>query len=297
MSRSLIRNAAGAALLGMTLTACGDSTGVDTGATINVLLTDAPAAYISEAMVDIGAVELLGGAGGPVVLSVDGTGGLVDLLDLQGAATMALASMEIEAGTYTQLRLIVEAASVTLKPGYEFTDGSTSMTLTVPSGAQTGIKLNLSAGEAAGTEGGIEIVPGEMVLIVDFDVNQSFVIQGNPDTPAGITGMLFQPTLRVVVNDVAGSISGTVSTQVTDAAVEGLVVTADPVAGTTLEPFQTVAATTLTDVNGEYTIFFLVPGDYEVSVAAGEGLAATPVTVTVGESQNVTAVDFDITVG
>lgn len=297
MSRSLVRNAAGAALLGMTLAACGDSTGVDTGATINVLLTDGPAEYISEAMVDIGAVELLGGAGGPVVLSVDGTDGLVNLLDLQGAATTALASMEIEAGTYTQLRLIVEAASVTLKPGYEFTDGSTSMTLTVPSGAQTGIKLNLSAGEAAGTEGGIEIVPGEMVLVVDFDVNQSFVIQGNPATPAGITGVSFQPTLRVVVNDVAGSISGTVSTQVTDATVEGLVVTADPVAGTTLEPFQTVAATTITDMGGAYTIFFLVPGDYEVSVAAGEGLTATPVTVAVGDSQNVTAVDFDISVG
>lgn len=297
MSRSLVRNAAGVVLLGMTLAACGDSTGVDTGATINVLLTDAPAEYISAAMVDIGAVELLGGAGGPVVLSVDGTDGLVDLLDLQGAATTVLASMEIEAGTYTQLRLIVEAASVTLKPGYTFTDGSTSMTLTVPSGAQTGIKLNLSAGEAAGTEGGIEIVPGEMVLVVDFDVNQSFVIQGNPRMQAGITGMLFRPTLRVVVNDVAGSISGTVSTQVTDATVAGRVVTADPVAGTTLEPFQTVAATTITDMDGAYTIFFLVPGDYEVSVAAGEGLTATPVTVTVGNSQNVTAIDFDIIVG
>ena len=248
-------------------------------------------------MVDIGAVELVGGAGGPVVLSEDGTDGFVDLLDLQDAATTALASMEIEAGTYSQLRLIVEAASVTLATDYEFTDGMPTRDLMVPSGAQTGTKLNLSAGDTGGNGGGLDIVPGEMVLVVDFDVSQSFVIQGNPDTPAGITGVSFQPTLRVVVNDVAGSISGTVSTQVADVAVEGLVATAEPVDGTTLEPFQTAAATATTDANGAYTIFFLVPGDYEVSVDVGEGLTSTPVMVTVGEAGHVTDVDFDITEG
>jgi hypothetical protein len=249
-------------------------------------------------MVDIGSVELIGGAGGPVVLSTDGTDGFVDLLDLQGAATAALANMEIEAGTYSQLRLVVEAASVTLATGYEFTGGGSTMDLTVPSGAQTGIKLNLSGADGDDTEGGgLEIVPGEMVLVVDFDVNESFVIQGNPETPAGITGVLFKPTLRVVVNDVAGSISGTISTQVGSVALDGLVVTAEPVSGTTLEPFQSLAATAITDANGAYTIFFLVPGDYEVSVEAGEGLTSTPVTVTVGASGNVTGIDFEVIEG
>lgn len=297
MVRSFVRTGICSLALGLALAGCDDSTGVGTRTTLTVLLTDAPADYIGEAMVDIGAVELLGGSGGPVVLSENGTDGPVNLLDLQGAATAALANMEIEAGTYTQLRLVVESASVTLATGYEFSGGGTSADLTVPSGAQTGIKLNLSAGDAAGTEGGVEIVPGEMVLVVDFDVNQSFVIQGNPGTPAGITGVSFQPTLRVVVNDVAGSISGTVSTQVDGVVVEGLQVAAEPVDGTTLEPFQTITATSTTDVNGAYTFFFLVPGDYEVSVDAGAGLTATPSTVTVGESADVTGVDFEIIEG
>ena len=204
--------------------------------------------------------------------------------------------MDVEAGTYTQLRLVVEAASVTLAAGYEFSSGGTSMDLTVPSGAQTGIKLNLSAGDAEGTGGGLEIVPGEMVLVVDFDVNESFVIQGNPSTPAGINSVSFKPTLRVVVNNVAASISGSVTTAEA-AAIEGLVVTAEPVSGTTLEPFQTVAATAMTDANGDYTIFFLVPGDYAVSLDAGEGFMATPVDVTVAASENATGADFVIVLG
>ena len=34
------------------------------------------------------------------------------------------------------------------------------------------------------------------VVLVDFDVNQNFVLQGNPDSPSGIQGMLFTPTLK-----------------------------------------------------------------------------------------------------
>jgi hypothetical protein len=36
----------------------------------------------------------------------------------------------------------------------------------------------------------------ETTLVVDFDVDQNFVIQGNPETPAGIIGMLFTPVLQ-----------------------------------------------------------------------------------------------------
>jgi uncharacterized protein DUF4382/carboxypeptidase family protein len=297
MKRSTIGLLACAGVLGLTLAGCDDSTGVDTNTTLTVLLTDAPADYIGEAMVDIGAVELVGGSGGPIVLSTDGTDGFIDLLDLQGVATEALANVDIEAGTYSQLRLVVEAANVTLATGYEFDGGGTSMDLTVPSGAQTGIKLNLGGADGEDSGGGLEIAPGETVLIVDFDVNESFVIQGNPNTPAGIKGMLFRPTLRVVVNDVAGSISGTVSTQLDSVSVEGLVVTAEPLEGTTLEPFQGAAGSAMTDADGAYTIFFLVPGDYEVSVAAGDSLTVTPDTVTVGESEAVTGVDFDVVQG
>ena len=274
------------------IAACGES-GVSFGdsARLSVLLTDAAIDYIDAAEVDIGAVELISAEGEPpTVLSEDGTDGSVNLLTLQDAATMLLAEAEIESGTYTQLRLIVESASVTLKDGYEFNDGSTEKDLFVPSGAQTGIKLLLGAADDGDSEGGLEI-SGEMVLVVDFDVSQSFVIQGNPETPAGIMGMIFKPTLRVVVEDVAGTISGTVSTELDDFDVEDIPVTARPEDDDDLE-----TASAVTDEEGEYTLQFLVPGSYWVKLTLPDGLASEPdsTLVEVDASEDVADVDFEV---
>ncbi len=189
-------------LTALSLGACGDGVGVgvDNQATIRVLLTDAPVDYIGEALVDIGVVELIpDGDGAPIMLTDQGTAEPVNLLDLQDGVNVILAAATIPAGTYAQLRLIVESASVTLD-GYEFNDGSTEMVLKIPSGAQTGIKLNLGVVDGEET-GPLVIAPGEtVVLVVDFDVNESFVIQGDPDTPAGINGVLFTPTLSVTAS-------------------------------------------------------------------------------------------------
>lgn len=273
-----------------------DSIAVEDDARIRVLLTDAPADYIGSAMVDIGAVELLPADNGErIVLSNDGTDGLVDLMELQNEATLALADETIPSGSYAQLRMIVEAATVTLADGFTFNDGSTEQDLFVPSGAQTGIKLNLTEGDGDGESGPVEIAGGETVLVLDFDVNQSFVIQGDPNTPAGINSALFTPTIRVVVEDVAGAISGTVTTS-TEQSVEGLVVTAEPAGEGVLEEFQTATATAMTDADGLYTIHFVVPGPYTVSVEVPDGFAAEPDAqpADVGEGAEVTGVDFEI---
>jgi hypothetical protein len=257
-------------------------------------LTDAPVDYVESAMVDIGRVELVpSDGGGHIVLSDDGTDGPVDLLDLQNSVTMILADADIEAREYSQLRLIVESASVELVSPYVFTDGDSVMDLTVPSGAQTGIKLNLTGPDGEP----LEIPEGETVLVVDFDVSRSFRIQGNPDTPAGIKGMHFQPTLRVVVFDAAGSISGTVSTDLDSTRVDSLTVTAEPVDEGDLELYQTQAATTMTDSLGAYTLPFLVPGSYTVKVTPPDSALATDpdsASVTLGVSEHITDVDFSI---
>jgi hypothetical protein len=289
------------------LSACGESVGVPQNARVQILLTDAPSDYVGEAFVDIGAVELLpSGEGDRIVLSEDGTDGPINLLDLQGLTTEVLADVDIPAGTYHQLRLFVESASVTLADGYEFRDGSTESDLRVPSGAQSGIKLRLrpdaesDMGEGDGDgEGGVEIAGGETILVVDFDVNQSFRIQGNPNTPAGINGVSFRPTLRVVVQDLAGSMAGTVSTSLQDTPVEGLVVSAETVDPGDDEEFQSRVATAVTDSVGGYTIHFLAPGTYTVTVAAGEGLTTDPasVEVVVEASEDVEGIDFAVVTG
>lgn len=298
------RNIQSLALLGALavsgVAACDDVTGSE-DARMRVLLTDAPIDYIGAAYVDIGEVHLLGSGNGDgdedrIVLSLDGTDGLVNLLDLQGAATATLAEADLDPGFYSQLRLIVEEARVELAEGYEFNDGSTEMDLFVPSGAQTGIKLNLSGADADEDGGPLEIRPGETVLVVDFDVSRSFVIQGNPETPAGINSVLFTPTLRVTVNDVAASISGTVSTALEGVSVEDLTVTATPEEDQFFEEFQTHEATALTDEDGNYTLHFLVPGTYEVTLQTPDGYTTEPEsrTVTVEASEDADEVDFTV---
>lgn len=304
MSFSKLSSVTTTLLLAVGVAACGESTVSPEGtAHVRVLLTDAPIDYIDAAWVDIGAVQLVPAAdegGGIVTLSEDGTDGPVDLLTLQDAATELLADAEIEAGAYTQLRLIVESASVTLVDGYEFVDGSTEKDLFVPSGAQTGIKLLLGAADGDGDgegdgDGGL-VLSGDMVLVVDFDVSESFVIQGNPETPAGIHGMLFKPTLRVVVEDVSGTISGTVSTELSDTEVEDLSVTARLDGDESAADFQTTTVSGLTDVDGAYTLHFVAPGSYWVKVAVESGLATEPdsTLVDVDANEDVVDVDFEI---
>lgn len=280
------------AAFALALGACDDGVGVGE-ARVSVLLTDASAMFIDEALVDIGRVELIGGSGGPVTLSEDGTDGMVNLMDLRNAVTTTLATAEIEADTYSQLRLIVEAASVTLKAPHEFNDGSTTKVLKIPSGAQTGIKLNLQAASDDADDGGVEI-SSDMVLVVDVDVSGSFVMQGNPETSAGLESMSFKPTMRVVVEEFAGSVSGTVTTSVPGLEVEGMIVSAEPVEGAPLEAYQSESATAMVNADGTYTVYFVVPGDYSVSVDGGEGYGAIAVDVTVGEGERVTDVDFDV---
>ena len=280
------------AALALGLAGCDDGVGVGE-ARVSVLLTDASADYIDEALVDIGRVELVGGSGGPVTLSEDGTDGMVNLMDLRDAVTTTLATADVEADTYSQLRLIVEAASVKLLAPHEFNDGSSTKVLTIPSGAQTGIKLNLEAAADDADGGGVEI-SGDMVFVVDVDVTRSYVMQGNPETPAGLESMSFKPTMRVVVEAFAGSVSGTVTTSVPGLDVEGMIVTAEPVEETLLEPYQSESPTALVNADGTYTLYFVVPGEYSVSVDAVEGNGADPVDVMVDQGERVVGVDFAV---
>jgi hypothetical protein len=96
--------------------------------------------------------------------------------------------------------------------------------------------------------------------------------------------------IRVTGYDVAASISGTVTTSLPGVSVEGLTVRADPTNGGTVPGYQTMSATGITASDGSYTLFFLVPGDYDVTVELSPGLGTDPrcpdTTSTVGGSRS-----------
>jgi hypothetical protein len=269
--------------------ACSDSTGSGQ-ATLTLQLTDAPSDLLSEAIVTLGQITLHPDSGDPIVLTSDG--GTHDLLLLQNGVTASLASLQIPEGRYQQLRMIVTSASVTLANGLTFNDGTNSKTLKVPSGAQTGIKIKLQGADGTDDSGGIDIVQGETILVIDFDVSQNFVVQGNANTPAGINGILFTPSLRAIVRNIAGSIAGTV-TSAGGASLAGLSVMAEQTDAAVPEALQTTSASTVVDsVTGQYTIQFLAPGTYTVDMV--DVIGSTPATgVVVAEGAESTQ-DFQI---
>lgn len=152
---------------------------------VQVRITDLPFPFddADSANVVIERVELVGDPDTNRVVLLADTAIAYNLLDLRNGVSADLADAQVPAGDYGQLRVIVnEDARVVLSDGRTFD-------LKVPSGSQTGIKLNL---------GPLDLSNGsEADVLVDFNVEESFVVQGNPATPAGINGFIFKPVLKV----------------------------------------------------------------------------------------------------
>jgi hypothetical protein len=155
---------------------------------------------IASATVEIGAVRLTSecgegegeGEGDCEMVTLTESGGTYDLLDLQAGVNATLASATAPVGTYFQLRLVVLSASVTLIDGVTFPDGSSTADLVVPSGAQSGIKINLSDDDE---EPGLTVDEGEVIVLLELDVSRNFVLTGPPGSPLRA---LFTPSVRQV---------------------------------------------------------------------------------------------------
>ncbi len=278
--------------------ACGDDTGPQDGtARLTVVLTDAPDPMFAEAVVEIGSVSLISADGPPVMLT--DAGGTHDLLMLQDGVMVDLATLDIDPGRYLQLRLVVLSATVTLAEGFEFSDGTMGpRDLSVPSGAQSGIKINLRNADGSA---GVDITSGESILVVDMDVSQNFKIQGSAGTPAGIRDVKFTPLLRATLREVAGSISGAVTypsaTPADETEFATITADLDPATSSVLEEMQTTMVTAVAGADSTYKLWFLSPGTYDVSAAATIGsteFTGGPESVSVGEGENVTGIDFSL---
>lgn len=280
-------------------TACDDGSPEAGTTALTIALTDAADVMYEAATIEVGQISLVR-AGGPPIVFTD-AGGTYDLLELQNGVMANLATLEIPSGRYLQLRFEILSASVTLADGFEFSDGTPTRDLPVPSGARSGLKINLDASDGDPDNAGVNFEPGESILVVDVDVSQNFVVQGPTDDPLMIQGVMFTPLLRASVHDVAGSISGTVSYASAAPAdeTEYATVTADldPTSSTVLEEMQTDMVSTTVAEDGTYTLWFLSPGEYAVEAAANIGgvdYSDGPTTVPVGDSEDVTAVDFTL---
>ena len=205
---------------------------------MKVLATDAPFSFeeVDSAVISVNKIYVHSSKGGSTLVSEKVAS--LDLLKLRNGLTETLSDIQLPVGSYERISLIVTEAFVTLKNGDHFP-------LKIPSGAQSGLKINISpaitVSEGLSTE-----------LLLDFDLNRSFVPQSSGSK---ITGFIFKPVVRAVAMAESGTLSGEVvnyDTGIPDALI-------------TVKKGEEIIATTYTDPDGTFKILGILPGTYDVS--------------------------------
>lgn len=254
--------------LSLALTACGGgSTGAGTEApNFKLSITDAPfpGDLVESATVVIREVRLRDEAAGGWQVVFDGSAE-IDLVPLTGGVVSTLAELDIPAGTYDEIRLIVDAGEVVLSDdAYVRADShvfdSENGGLHFPSGAQTGVKVKLDAPIVVVTELSTEVT-------LDFDLSKNFVFNGSPEMAPGVRRVIFTPVVRAVNSTTAGSVGvefvsdgGTPDDEGDDA----------PLAGAEVRALDSEGAEAASGVSDELggMVFQLAPGVYTLEVAA-----------------------------
>ncbi|MGW8314348.1 MAG: DUF4382 domain-containing protein [Bacteroidales bacterium] len=172
----------------------------------------------------------------------------LELMNLRNGIMEELADAEVPAGEYDLVRVYVVSARIILNG--DLGDYSVD----VPSGSSSGVKLFIKPG--------LTVLGGlSSELLLDFSLENSFVLQGDLDPPAGIKGFNFKPVIRAVNNSVAGSIEGMVVELVDEEQVplEGVIVTVSA------KKDGEVINSTTTEADGKYVFIGMPAGTYWVS--------------------------------
>ena len=232
-------------IVGMLFTACQEEYSKSTTGKLKIQLTDAPfpSDLVTEANVKINKIEIRKANTTDVnpFVTLSEKEVSFNLLDLTNGVTASLIDLDIDAGSYDLIRLYVTDASVVLSDG-------TVHSLKVPSGSQTGIKIFITPS--------IE-VSGDLTteLLLDFDVSKSFKMRGNMNSPAGIKGFIFKPSIKASNLSTTGRLTGNV-VDAENAPIDGVQVAI-------IAEDNTVYTTTFTD-NGEYQFLGVDAGTYKI---------------------------------
>jgi len=261
--------------------ACDDTMGSTATSRLTVLLTDAPGDF-KAAVVTISQIYLQGSAAddpenGRVVLLDEPV--TTDLLTLSNDVEALVQGISVAAGTYGQMRFIVDGAYIEVEtatgtkvystPGYAEAPATVDGELMCPSCAQTGIKVNFA--------GGLQLEENTETILVDFDVSETF------GKEAGNSGRwIMRPSLKATSVEAAVSVSVSLSlgSGVALPLIGGQIVT---LAGFKVEMRSAAAAAgtpgeflafTDADGNGTFDARFtnVVPGDYVLELRGPAGL-------------------------
>jgi hypothetical protein len=292
--RHQIRSAT-ASLILLALAACSSGGGgSDANGRLSLSVTDAPVDDAASVVVQFSGVAFKrAGAAAETVQNLTPSPRQLNLLEYQeGRAALLLDGVTLPAGDYEWIRLIVDNQPNVRDSYLTLTTGE-ECELRVPSGAESGLKLN---------RGFTLPADGSVALTIDFDLRKS--IHAPPGQQSALAectqGYLMRPTLRIVDNANVGAIAGTVdSALITEGCLpkvylySGAGVVPDDIeettAGVDVDP-EVVASVVLADGDTTYRYHaaFLSPGPYTAAFTCGDDEPTTDDTLTFVAPQDVT---------
>lgn len=245
------------------LASCGTDSDTSMGS-LEVRMHDAPIDSADEVNVSVKQVKINEGSteqGWSVISSPNQT---YNLLELTNGAYEVIGDTTLPTGTYQQIRLVLN------ETGHSVVVDGQPYDLKIPSGTQTGVKLNVNA----------EIEENiTYELLLDFDAARSVKEAGNSQA----NEYILRPVVHATNNAVTGAIAGTVDP-----------VEAEPVVYA-IQNSDTLGTTIADTTNGEFQIIGLEEGSYDVSVDPRnedyETTDTTGVDVTVGETNDLGAIE------
>lgn len=204
----------------------------------------------------------------------------IDLLKLTNGITEQIASVDLEAGTYNQIRLHVVDATIVLNDGTEFD-------LKVPSGESSGLKIKFDPE--------IQITEGQTSdVLLDFDVSRSFVVKGNIGSK--IIGFNFKPVVRGAFLGLAGRVEGNVADTLgipLENAMVKLWIPADESTNIVETDDETFEVSSFTSADGKFKLIGIPSGTYSLSCEIEGYIGDTINNITVASGQS-TSINFKL---
>lgn len=222
-------------IISLLLPACSKED-VKNKAHMSVRMTDAPANY-DAVLIDVQNVEIKTN-GGDILLNVNA--GIYNLLDFSNGLDTLIASGDLDAGTVSQIRLILGTNNTVVVDNVPHP-------LATPSAEQSGLKIQVHK----------TLEPGvSYAILLDFDANESIVLQGNGEYK-------LKPVIRTVDVSLNGSVRGSIA----PAGTAAVITVTDGVN----------SYTSIANANGDFLVAGIPAGTYDVEITPA--LPFLPVTV------------------
>lgn len=275
--------------------ACGGSDGGGDTGVLSLSVTDAPIDEARSVVIQFSGVAFKREGSAPeTVEGLTPSPRQIDLLQFQqGRAAVLLDGVTLPAGRYQWVRLIIDNAP-NVRDSFLVLGSGAECELRVPSGAESGLKLN---------RGFTLPADGSVALTVDFDLRKSIhAPPGQPGSGLDCTqGFLMRPTLRLVDNANVGAIAGRVDAALVTAdcmpkvyVYEGAGVAPDDIeeSTATTPDVDPLLVATVNVVNGatqfDYRAAFVPAGPYTVAFACGDDDPTSDDVLTFSPGQNTT---------